>query len=149
MLVLFDTNVLTLGNNGSNILGDTSTTRTLVVEYQATKLRYIDATLGWTSIATGIGANLANPEYVAATGPDGAAGAVDGDYKYHVFNTSKSGVNAFNVSSVGNSQGSNTVEYLIVAGGGGGGGQHGGGGGAGGYAAASGLTLTGGIGNMK
>ncbi len=80
------------------------------------------------------------PQFVTATGPDGAVGVTDGDYKYHIFNSSKTGSNAFVVSNSGDANGSNTLEYLIIAGGGGGGGQKvsgayygAGGGGAGGY----------------
>ena len=84
--------------------------------------------------------------YIAATGPDGAAGIVaadDGNYKYHVFTATKSGAtDGFNVSSVGNAAGSNTVEYLVIAGGAPGGVGHGGGGGAGGYRTATGLSVS-------
>ena len=78
-------------------------------------------------------------KFVAATGPDGAAGTIDGDYKYHVFNATKTGTNAFVVSDQGGT-GSNTLEYLVIAGGGGGGVQHGGAGGAGGYRTATGFA---------
>ena len=55
--------------------------------------------------------------------------------KIHTFNSN----GTFTVNSVGNSAGSNTVEYLVVAGGGGGGNKQnaGGGGGAGGYRTAA------------
>ena len=56
------------------------------------------------------------PEYIAATGPDDAAGVTDGNYKYHIFNATKTGANGFSVSAVGNEAGSNTVEYLVIAG---------------------------------
>jgi len=82
----------------------------------------------------GFGSGGVAPEYIAATGPDDAAGVTDGNYKYHIFNATKTGANGFSVSAVGNEQGSNTVEYLVIAGGGGGSGMYyGGGGGAGGY----------------
>ena len=61
--------------------------------------------------------------YIEATGPDGAAGTTDGDYKVHIFTTTKTGSNGFSVSNAGNETGgvgSDTVEYLVVAGGGGG-----------------------------
>ena len=51
-----------------------------------------------------------------------------GDFKIHTFTSS----GTFEVTTMGNAAGSNTVEYLVVAGGGGGGADHGGGGGAGG-----------------
>ena len=59
--------------------------------------------------------------YVTATGPDGAAGTIDGDYKYHVFNATKTGSAGFVVSAAGTASTSNTVEYLVIASGGGGG----------------------------
>ena len=86
---------------------------------------------------------LNSPQYVEATGPDGAAGTEDGDYKYHVFNATKTGSAGFVVSDAGNSQGSNTLEYLIIGGGGSGrtattsSGWGRGGGGAGGYRTAT------------
>ena len=82
-----------------------------------------------------------NP-YLVATGPDGAAGTIDGNYKYHRFTVTKTGSAGFAVSNVGNV---GEVEYLIVAGGGGGGGGGSsapGGGGAGGYRTATGLAIT-------
>ena len=33
--------------------------------------------------------NSPTAEYIAATGPDGAAGVTDGDYKYHIFKATK------------------------------------------------------------
>jgi hypothetical protein len=80
--------------------------------------------------------------YVEATGPDGAAGTTDGDYKYHVFNSSKTGSNGFAVSNAGGVSGSNTVEYVVVAGGGGGGKSRAAGAGAGGMRTATGLSVT-------
>jgi hypothetical protein len=64
--------------------------------------------------------------YVAATG---GTVLTSGDFKTHVF----TGSGCFVVSSAGNSAGSNSVEYLVIAGGGGGGGRHGAGAGAGGF----------------
>ncbi len=98
----------------------------------------------WTNVGPGTG-DIAPVEYVAATGPDSAAGVTDGDYKYHIFNATKTGSDAFVVSNAGNAAGSNTVEYLVVAGGGASGHAqasaiYSGGGGAGGYRTATGLT---------
>ncbi|SVE64529.1 uncharacterized protein METZ01_LOCUS517383, partial [marine metagenome] len=86
----FDTNVVTLLNNGSNILGDTSTARQLVGEYQAMQMRYVDATLGWAPIRNAQASNIGSAEYVTATGPDGASGVISGDYRVHTFTASKS-----------------------------------------------------------
>ena len=63
--------------------------------------------------------------FIAATG---GTVTTSGDFKIHTFTSS----GTFEVTTLGNSAGSNTVEYLVVAGGGGGGSDHGGGGGAGG-----------------
>ena len=49
--------------------------------------------LGFGSGETTIG------KYVNAVGPDGAAGTVDGDYKYHTFTATKTGSNGFTVKS--------------------------------------------------
>ena len=85
-------------------------------------------TVGQYSSGVTVSMTVLNIVYTTATGGN-IDGAIDGDYKYHVFNSS--GQN-FTVSQVGTD---NTVEYLVVAGGGGGGSgwNSGGGGGAGGY----------------
>jgi hypothetical protein len=124
------TNNLTVGRNGSNInaaatdliLNGNNTTATLI---------YVDATEGWRVIDTGSLSEVNNIKYVAATG-----GTITtcGDFKIHTF----TGPGTFTVCSAGNSLGSNSVDYLVVAGGGGGGRgtcnvNGAGGGGAGGY----------------
>ena len=86
-------------------------------------------------------------KFIVAAGPDDAAGTTDGDYKYHTFNATKTGAEGFVISSEGNGEGSDTLEYLVIAGGGGGGSQHGGGGGAGGYRFGRGYSVKGGVGN--
>lgn len=76
-----------------------------------------------------VASNSATPffqAYVAATG--GTITTV-GDFKIHTFNSS----GTFTVTDAGNSSGSNTVDYLVLAGGASGGQNVGGGGGAGGY----------------
>jgi hypothetical protein len=55
-----------------------------------------------------------NATFIEASG---GSESTSGDYKIHTFN----GNGTFTVNSVGNSAGSNTVEYLVIAGGGGGG----------------------------
>jgi len=120
------TNNLTVGRNGSNInaaaadllLNGNNTTATFI---------YVDGTEGWRIIDTGSLSEVnIVAEYVAATG-----GTVTccGNYKIHTF----TGPGTFTVTSAGNSVGSNSVDYLVVAGGGGGAGSYGGGGGAGGF----------------
>jgi len=125
----FATNKLTIDRNGSNIQGsannsDLTTNRASVV------LQYIDATKGWLYTVENNVGNL-QPPYVAATG---GTITTSGDFKIHTFTSS----GTFTVTAPGTSDGSNTVDYLVVAGGGGGAGfggcgLGGGGGGAGGY----------------
>jgi len=87
--------------------------------------------------ATGIAFNRSYHEscscFTSATGPDGASGVTSGDYKYHIFENTKTGSNGFSVETAGD----DGVEYLIISGGGGGGGNRGGGGGGGGYMTAT------------
>jgi len=131
----WDTNILTLDPQSLNLKGAT-TDLSLAYERQGARIVYVDATQGWVVAS---GANETNPAaqaptYMSATGPDSAVGVTDGNYKYHIFTATKTGSNGFAVASVGNSAGSNSVEYLVIAGGAGGGGYYyAGGGGAGGF----------------
>ena len=76
----------------------------------------------------GFGSGGVSATYITATG--GTITTVCTNYKVHTF----TGPGTFCVSCAGSCDGSNTVDYLVVAGGGGGGGNDGGGGGgAGGY----------------
>jgi len=122
----WETNNITVGRNSSNInaaaadliLNANNTTATLI---------YVDATEGWRVIDTGSLSEVNVPLYVAATG-----GTITtcGDFKIHTF----TGPSTFTVTSAGNSLGSTTVDYLVVAGGGGGAGRDvSGGGGSGGF----------------
>ena len=121
----FGTNKLTIDRNGSNIQGqalnsDLTTNRASVV------LQYIDATKGWLYTVENNVGNL-QPPYVAATG---GTITTSGDFKIHTFTSS----GTFTVTAPGTSDGSNTVDYLVIAGGAGGAESvAGGGGGAGGY----------------
>ncbi len=131
----FATNNLTIGRGGSNIEGAASD---LVLDASGLAMTfvYVDATKGWKVVGAGREADKSAAEFIEATG-----GTIteDGNYKVHTF----TGPGTFTVCAVGNSSGSTTVDYLVVAGGAGGGGGntgsvHGGaGGGAGGlrYAA--------------
>ena len=94
---------------------------------------YFDTTTNALKVYNGTSWVACMAGWITATGPDGASGTIDGDYKYHVFNATKAAADGFVVSSSGNSLGSNTVEYLVIAGGGSGGSSQGAGGGAGGY----------------
>ena len=119
-----DTNNITIARNGSNIDGGTNNPL-IQNEGGSAILVYADATKGWLIVEAAQKSDLAFPEFVAATG-----GTITtcGDFKVHTFTSP----GTFTVSSVGNSAGSNTIDYLVVAGGGGAGGDAGGGGGAGG-----------------
>jgi len=124
----FATHNLTIARNSSNIQGNAtdsliSTNRASVV------LVYVDSTKGWLFIQESNVGDLQNKLYVTASG---GTETTSGDFKIHTFTSS----GTFTVSCAGNSAGSNTVSYLVLAGGGGGGnagGRAGGGGGAGGF----------------
>jgi hypothetical protein len=121
----FDTNALTIGRNSSNIGGDAQDS-IISTEGLSVTLVYADATKGWLVINDGLQSSAPGDEYVAATG--GNAVITCGNFKIHVFTAP----GTFCVSSQGNSAGSNTVDYMVVAGGGGGGGNSSAGGGGGG-----------------
>lgn len=121
----FGTNNLTIARNGSNIQGAAnnsviSTNRASVV------LVYVDSTKGWLYTNESNVADLQVKEYVAATG---GTVTTHSDDKVHVFLSD----GCFVVSNAGNSAGSNSVEYLVLAGGGGARHDRSGGGGAGGF----------------
>jgi len=123
----WDNNNVTVTPNGSDKIGGTSGSTTLSTESQSVTLIFTDSTQGWLDIHDST-SNVQAAQYVAATG--GTVTTVCTNFKVHTF----TGPGTFCVSAAGNSAGSNTVDYLIVAGGGGGGGRdHGAGGGAGGY----------------
>jgi hypothetical protein len=106
----FDTNNVTLGRNGSNI-GGVSADAALSLEGLAVTLVYVDATKGWLVTDNGTQDTAPTAQYITATG-----GTITccGDYKIHTF----TGPGTFCVSCAGNTCGSNTVDYLVVAGGG-------------------------------
>jgi len=122
----FGTNNLTIDRNGHNIQGipqdsEITTNRaSVVLVYNA------DAVSGWLYTVEN-NVNLLQPDYVAATG---GTITTSGDFKIHTFTSS----GTFTVTAPGTSDGSNTVDYLVIAGGGSGyDSVAGGGGGAGGY----------------
>ena len=116
----FDTDKLTLGRNSSNI-GGVADDAILGTEGIAVTLVYVDGTKGWIVTYSGNQTDAPGPVFVAATG-----GCITtcGDYKTHTFLSP----NTFCVTSAGNSAGSDSVDYLIVAGGAAGGGKNNGGG---------------------
>jgi len=127
----FDTDKVTLVQNGSDKIGGSTANGTLKTEGQAVTLVYIDSTKGWLITDSGVQTDVSTAAYMAASG--GNTTTTDGDYKVHAFTSP----GTFTVSAVGNACGSNTVQYMVVAGGGGGSNSNGGGGGAGGFRMAS------------
>jgi len=131
----FDNNALTLVPNGSDkIGGDNTTDGKLEQRGIAVTLVFIDSTQGWLVTDSGLQSEAPTAAFVAATG--GTITTVCTNFKVHTF----TGPGTFCVSSAGNANGSNTIDYLVIGGGGGGGQNNaygdagrGGGGGAGGY----------------
>jgi len=122
----FDTNAVTLVRNGSDKIGGVAVNATINTEGVAITLVFVDSTQGWLVTDDGLQSSASTAQYVTATG---GTITTSGDFKIHTF----TGPGAFCVSAAGNSCGSNTIDYLVLAGGGGGGRHSGGGGGAGGY----------------
>jgi hypothetical protein len=126
----FDSNAATLVQNGSDKINGSIVNATLSTEGLAVTLVYVDATQGWLVTDSGVQSEAPQSEFIVATG--GTITTVDTDYKVHTF----TGPGTFTVCSVGNSAGSNSVDYVVAAGGGSGGvgpsGANMGGGGAGG-----------------
>ena len=119
------TNNITVGRNGSKIDGEAIDAK-IKINGQVYTLVYVDATEGWKTVGQTFN-QITTAAFVAATG-----GTVTccGDYKIHTF----TGPGTFTVSCAGNSGGSNSVDYLVVAGGASGAAiSAGGGGGAGGF----------------
>ena len=121
----FDTGNLTIGRNGSNI-GGQALDSNIETEGIAITLVYADATKGWLVTESGLQDEAPGPEFVTATG---GTTITSGNFKTHIF----TGPGTFCVSAAGNSTGSNTVDYFVVAGGGAAQGDRGAGGGAGGF----------------
>jgi len=131
-----DTNQITINRNGSNIDG-TADNPVVANEGGSVTLVYADATKGWLTVEAAQKSDIAFPQFITATG--GTVTTVCTNFKVHTF----TGPGTFTVCTVGNAQGSNTVDYLVIAGGGGGAHgqacfQAGGAGGAGGYRESSG-----------
>ena len=129
----FDSNNVTLVQNGSDKIGGSTINAKLTLEGQAVTLVFIDSTQGWLVTDSGLQSDANQASYVVATG---GTIVTCGDFKYHTF----TGPGTFCVSNAGNTCGSNKLQYLVVAGGGSGAGnssnpcgRHGAGGGAGGY----------------
>jgi len=108
----FDTNNCTLVVNGSDKIGGLALNSTLTTEGIAVTLVFIDSTQGWLVTDSGLQLEAPTASFITATG--GTITTVDTNFKVHTF----TGPGTFTVCSVGNAQGSNTIDYLVVAGGG-------------------------------
>ena len=117
----FDTNKVTLVQNGSDKIGGSTVNAELTTEGIAVTLVFIDSTQGWLVTDSGLQDEAPTAQYITATG-----GTITtcGNFKIHTF----TGPGTFTVCSVGNACGSTAVDYLAVAGGGAGGGKNNGGG---------------------
>jgi hypothetical protein len=109
----FGTNKVILARNGSNMDGNAANTN-LETDGQSVTLVFMDSTKGWSFINEDTTSSTGQ-QYIAATG--GTVSTVCTNFKVHTF----TGPGTFCVSCAGNSGGSNTVDYLVIAGGGGGG----------------------------
>jgi len=119
----FDTNAVTLVQNGSDKIGGSTVNATLDTEGIAVTLVFIDSTQGWLVTDSGLQDEASTALYICASSP---CVATVGDFKIHTF----TGPGTFTVNSTGNPAGSDSVDYIVVAGGGG---STQGGGGAGGF----------------
>ena len=122
----FDTNNLTLVQNGSDKIGGSTVNATLSTEGLAVTLVYVDATQGWLITDDGLQSVASTNPFMVATG---GTETTCGNCKIHTF----TGPGTFTVCKVAQSAANNQVSYMIVAGGGAGGSRKGGGGGAGGF----------------
>ena len=122
----FDTNNCLLVPNGSDKIGGLAQSAILSTEGIAVTLIFIDSTRGWLVTDSGLQSEAPGTEFVSASG---GTVLTCGNFKSHVF----TGPGTFTVCNAGNSAGSNTLDYVVVAGGGGSGSYNGGGGGAGGF----------------
>jgi hypothetical protein len=105
----WDTNAVTLCNNGSKINGVCACAG-LNTESQSVTLIYVDATKGWQDIQDST-SNVIGNQFIAATG-----GTITccGNDRIHTFTSS----GTFTVTKVACSAANNAVAYMVVAGGG-------------------------------
>jgi len=125
----FDTNNLTLVQNGSDKIGGSAINAVISTEGIALTLIFIDSTQGWLVTDDGTQSVAVTNPYIVATG---GTITTSGDYKIHTF----TGPGTFTVCQAALSAPNNIVDYVVVAGGGGGGalsGNSSGGGGGGGF----------------
>jgi len=127
----FDTNNLTLVQNGSDKIGGSTNNGILSTEGLSVTLIYVDSTQGWLVTDDGLQSVAVTNPYIEATG-----GTITecGNCRIHTF----TGPGTFSVTKTAVAATDNVVSHLVIAGGAGGGGSPnnqsgGGGGGAGGY----------------
>jgi len=122
----WDNNALTLSPNGSDKIGGAAGDSVLNTESQSVTLIFTDSVRGWLDIHDST-SDVVGAKFVTATG--GTETIVCTNFKVHTF----TGPGTFCVSCAGNSDGSDTVSYLVVGGGGSSAPFSSGGGGAGGF----------------
>jgi len=108
----FDTNAVTLVQNGSDKIGGSAVNATLSTEGIAVTLVFVDSTQGWLVTDDGLQSQASTAQYVTATG---GTITCSGNCRIHTF----TGPGTFCVSCAGNAAGSNDVSYIVIAGGGG------------------------------
>ena len=129
----FNTNALTLAPNGSDKIGASTDDVVLNDVGLAVTLVFVDSTQGWLVTDSGLQSEAQVAKFITASG---GTETTSGNFKIHSF----TGPGTFTVSCAGNTAGSSTVDYLVVAGGGSGGTRYSGGGGGGGYRESSGAA---------
>ena len=107
----FDTNAVTLVQNGSDKIGGSTVNSILSTEGLAVTLVFIDSTQGWLVTDSGLQDETPTAQYVTATG---GTITCSGNFKIHTF----TGPGTFAVSCSGNPSGSTEIEYIVVGGGG-------------------------------
>jgi hypothetical protein len=121
----FDTNAVTLVQNGSDKIGGATANKLLATEGQAVTLVFIDSTQGWLVTDDGLQSSVGSGMITATGGTE----TISGNCKIHTF----TGPGTFTVSKVAICSANNAVAYMVIAGGGSGGSNGGGGGGGGGF----------------
>ena len=136
----FDTNKVTVVQNGSDKIGGSAVNATLNTEGIAVTLVFIDSTQGWLVTDSGLQNEASTATYVVATG---GTSTQSGDYEIRTFTSP----GTFQITALATAPANNNIDWLVVGGGGGGskggGSNAAGGGGAGGFRESPG-TATGG-----
>jgi|9_EtaG_2_1085328.scaffolds.fasta_scaffold21886_2 hypothetical protein len=128
----FDTNKVTLVQNGSDKIGGSTDNPELIDEGIAVTLVFVDSTQGWLVTDSGLQSEVSAPTFIEATG-----GTITNTptCRIHTF----TGPGTFQITRISTVAANNALAYMVVAGGGAGGGANAGstggaaGGGAGGF----------------